>query len=129
MERQSEEKHQSRRRKPKKLYSSLRSAVADFVAKQILSQGQQDVIDAMKVALFENLKRSLVRYAQLDRVEWLMHRREDGEPSDPAQVILGLELFVKELIPTLTSITTSMCLGLGPVLYSDVHNAPGPHHQ
>ena len=31
----------------KKLYASLRNAVADFVSKQILSQTQQDIIDAM----------------------------------------------------------------------------------
>ena len=49
----------------------------------------QDLLDAMKVAIFENVKRSIVRYAQIDRVEWLMHRREgEDEPSDPAQVIL-----------------------------------------
>lgn len=49
----------------------------------------QTVMDGMKLTLFENLKRSLKRYAQLPRPEWLMHKdAETGKPSDPAQIIL-----------------------------------------
>jgi len=53
---------------------------------------QQTVLDAMKITLFNNLKRSLVRYASMDRSSWLMHKKPAPNPkddsSDPAQIIL-----------------------------------------
>jgi len=49
----------------------------------------QTVLDAMKMTLFLNLKRSLRRYKEMTRPEWLMHKdKKTGRPSDPAQIIL-----------------------------------------
>lgn len=49
----------------------------------------QTVLDAMKKTLFLNLKRSLVRYREMSRSEWLMDKdKKTGRPSDPAQIIL-----------------------------------------
>ena len=36
---------------------------------------QQVLLDAMKQTLFNNLKRSVVRYAAMSRSEWLMHKK------------------------------------------------------
>ena len=47
----------------------------------------QTVLDAMKITLYENLKRSVVRYAQMERKQWVMFK-EGGRPADPAQIIL-----------------------------------------
>jgi dynein heavy chain len=53
---------------------------------------QQTVLDAMKQTLFNNLERSVVRYAAMPRGEWLMHKKPAPNPSDdssdPAQIIL-----------------------------------------
>ena len=60
---------------------------------------QQTILDGMKVSLFNNLKRSLVRYKQMPRGDWLMHKMPEGsfghgydskvaDSSDPAQIIL-----------------------------------------
>lgn len=53
---------------------------------------QQTILDAMKLTLFKNLQRSLVRYRSMPRSDWLMHRKPDPNPSedssDPAQIIL-----------------------------------------
>lgn len=49
----------------------------------------QTVLDRMKATLFRCLQRSLRRYEQLPRVDWLMHRDPaTGRPADPAQVVL-----------------------------------------
>ena len=50
----------------------------------------QTVLDAMKTSLFYNLKRSVVRYLDMPRGDWLMHKKPETptEPSDPAQIIL-----------------------------------------
>ena len=52
----------------------------------------QTILDAMKSSLFANLKRSLVRYQEMGRGDWLMHKKNDSDPnsdaSDPAQIIL-----------------------------------------
>lgn len=49
----------------------------------------QKVLDGMKATLFRGLQRSLRRYQQLPRVDWLMHRDPaTGRPADPAQVVL-----------------------------------------
>jgi len=48
----------------------------------------QDVLDGMKISLFNNLKRSVVRYLSMSRTDWLMHKKPDNTPSDPAQIIL-----------------------------------------
>lgn len=49
----------------------------------------QTVLDSMKMTLFLNLKRSVVRYREMNRSEWLMHKdKKTGRPSDPAQIIL-----------------------------------------
>jgi hypothetical protein len=34
----------------------------------------QTVLDAMKITLYENLKRSVVRYAQMERKQWVMFK-------------------------------------------------------
>jgi dynein heavy chain, axonemal len=53
---------------------------------------QQVILDAMKRTLFNNLKRSVVRYQEMNRNEWLMHKKPEPNPnedaSDPAQIIL-----------------------------------------
>ena len=53
---------------------------------------QQTILDAMKMTLFLNLKRSVVRYSSMTRSEWLMHKKPEPNPredaSDPAQIIL-----------------------------------------
>ena len=54
---------------------------------------QQTLLDGMKITLFKNLKRSVVRYAELPRSDWLMHKKppngsSEAESSDPAQIIL-----------------------------------------
>ena len=36
---------------------------------------QQTLLDGMKISLFKNLKRSLVRYASMSRSDWLMHKK------------------------------------------------------
>lgn len=60
----------------------------------------EKLIAVIKITMFENLKRSLTKYAAMDRVEWIMHRmdgscalllpeRNDNvDPSDPAQIML-----------------------------------------
>ncbi|CBJ30911.1 Dynein heavy chain family dynein heavy chain [Ectocarpus siliculosus] len=49
----------------------------------------QDVLDVTKASLYNNLKRSLSRYSEMSRPEWLMHKNPtSGRPSDPAQIIL-----------------------------------------
>ncbi len=49
----------------------------------------KDILEGMKKSLFENVKRSLVRYTSMSRPEWIMHKNPvTGKPSDPAQVIL-----------------------------------------
>ena len=40
----------------------------------------QTVLDAMKITLYENLKRSVVRYAQMERKQWVMFK-EGGADS------------------------------------------------
>lgn len=53
---------------------------------------QQVILDAMKQTLFNNLMRSVERYQQMGRNEWLMHKKPEPNPkedaSDPAQIIL-----------------------------------------
>lgn len=53
---------------------------------------QQTILDAMKQTLFNNLIRSIDRYQQMSRTEWLMHKKPEPNPkedaSDPAQIIL-----------------------------------------
>jgi dynein heavy chain len=53
---------------------------------------QQTILDGMKISLFKNLKRSLVRYHEMNRIDWLMHKKPAPNPnedsSDPAQIIL-----------------------------------------
>jgi len=49
----------------------------------------QTVLDAMKLTLFSNLKRSLIRYNQMPRKDWVMALDESGtRPADPAQIVL-----------------------------------------
>jgi dynein heavy chain len=51
----------------------------------------QTLLDACKVSLFQNLKRSLVRYAEYPRKDWVMFKNSDltkNRPADPAQIIL-----------------------------------------
>jgi dynein heavy chain len=55
----------------------------------------QTILDAMKLSLFKILTRSIVRYAQIDRGDWLMHKIPDDksrhpgvDSSDPAQIML-----------------------------------------
>jgi dynein heavy chain len=55
----------------------------------------QTVLSAMKESLFKILTRSIVRYAGMDRGDWLMHKKPDNasrhpgeDSSDPAQIIL-----------------------------------------
>ena len=49
----------------------------------------QTVLDAMKSTLFKNLQKCLVRYAEMDRPSWLMHKdSKTNEPADPAQISL-----------------------------------------
>jgi len=65
-----------------------------------VEQYMEELIRVIKITMFENLKRSLTKYASMDRVDWLMHRmdgscahhkperNDKSEPSDPAQIIL-----------------------------------------
>lgn len=34
----------------------------------------QDILDVVKASLYNNLKRSLLRYMEMSRPEWLMHK-------------------------------------------------------
>ena len=66
---------------------------------------QQTILSAMKTALFNNLKRSVVRYHAMTRSEWLMHKKPEPNPkedaSDPAQIILlTLAVFYVEEVET-----------------------------
>lgn len=53
---------------------------------------QQALLDGMKISLFKNLKRSLLRYHEMDRSTWLMHKKpspnSQENSSDPAQIVL-----------------------------------------
>lgn len=53
---------------------------------------QQTLLDGMKTTLFKNLVRSVVRYSEMSRSDWLMHKKPGNNPnedaSDPAQIIL-----------------------------------------
>ena len=53
---------------------------------------QQDILDGMKKSLFALMTRSMDRYHQMTRPEWLMHKTDQGAkgmmPTDPAQVTL-----------------------------------------
>ena len=40
----------------------------------------QTVLDAMKITLYENLKRSVVRYAQMERKQWVMFKEGGADP-------------------------------------------------
>lgn len=75
----------------------------------------QTVLDAMKLTLFENLKRSLHRYQSMSRTEWVMALDESGKrPADPAQIIL-LTLacnYVQEVEDTFKSIAAGEPGGL-----------------
>ena len=66
----------------------------------------QTLLDAQKLALFKCLQRSLVRYGELDRKDWVMHKNSEpdamgivGRPEDAAQIILlGLAInYVQEV--------------------------------
>eukprot|EP00937_MAST-01D_sp_MAST-1D-sp2_P001104 g1104.t1 len=46
----------------------------------------QTVVNAMRATMFQHLRKSLSRYAQMQRIEWVMHG--GASPSDMAQVIL-----------------------------------------
>jgi len=49
----------------------------------------QTVLDAQKLSIFQTVKRSLVRYADLPRPEWLLAKNEvTARPLDPAQTTL-----------------------------------------
>ena len=66
---------------------------------------QQTILSAMKIALFNNLKRSVVRYSSMPRSDWLMHKKPAPNPkedaSDPAQIILlTLAVFYVEEVET-----------------------------
>ena len=66
---------------------------------------QQTILSAMKIALFNNLKRSVVRYNAMSRSDWLMHKKPAPNPkqdaSDPAQIILlTLAVFYVEEVET-----------------------------
>jgi hypothetical protein len=43
---------------------------------------QQTILDGMKIALFNNLKRSVVRYHAMTRSEWLMHKKPEPNPNE-----------------------------------------------
>ncbi|KAF0682585.1 Aste57867_25292 [Aphanomyces stellatus] len=47
-----------------------------------------DALDAMKLALKENVKGTIKRYPQVSRTDWLMARTNDGTLLDAAQVVL-----------------------------------------
>lgn len=54
---------------------------------------QQTLLDGMKITLFKNLQRSVIRYSEMSRSDWLMHKKPGAEnvnedSSDPAQIIL-----------------------------------------
>ena len=65
-----------------------------------VEQYMETLIDVIKLTMYQNLKRSLAKYASMDRVEWVMHRldgssfplaperHEKSPPSDPAQIVL-----------------------------------------
>jgi len=66
---------------------------------------QQTVLTAMKKTIFNNLTRSLVRYKELTRDDWLMHKKPEPNPkqdaSDPAQIILlTLAIYYVEEVET-----------------------------
>lgn len=49
----------------------------------------QMVLDGMKTTLFKAFTRSLRRYQEMPRIDWLMHKdSRTGQPSDPAQIVL-----------------------------------------
>ena len=49
----------------------------------------QTVLDAQKLSIFQTVKRSLVRYNELSRPEWLLAKNEStAKPLDPAQTTL-----------------------------------------
>ena len=49
----------------------------------------QTVLDGMKTTLFKTFTRSLRRYQEMPRIDWLMHKDSRTEqPSDPAQIVL-----------------------------------------
>lgn len=49
----------------------------------------QMVLDGMKTTLFKAFTRSLRRYQEMPRIDWLMHKDSRTEqPSDPAQIVL-----------------------------------------
>lgn len=74
---------------------------------------QQTILDAQKVTLFNTLTRSVVRYAAMDRNDWLMHKKPEPNPkqdsSDPAQIILlSLAIFyVQEVEDAFKDIMTA----------------------
>lgn len=49
----------------------------------------QTVLDAQKLSLFKTVKRSLVRFGEMERSEWVLSKDVDsGRPHDPAQTTL-----------------------------------------
>ncbi|CAM9266952.1 unnamed protein product [Chrysoparadoxa australica] len=89
----SEEKTDSGRPYANKLISGVGSEEMEFQPPIPLNGKveiyMQDVLDGMKKSLFCNLEKSLVRYHEMSRPEWLMHKNPaTGQGSDPAQIIL-----------------------------------------
>ena len=48
----------------------------------------QTVLDAQKYSLFQTVKRSLGRYHQVQRPDWILSKDDNGRPLDPAQTTL-----------------------------------------
>jgi hypothetical protein len=52
---------------------------------------QQTILDGMKIALFNNLKRSVVRYHAMTRSEWLMHKKPEPNPNE---VYINMNIYI-----------------------------------
>ena len=49
----------------------------------------QTILESMKTTLFHKFIKSLRRYQEMPRIDWLMHKNpRTGKPSDPAQIVL-----------------------------------------
>uniref|UniRef100_K3W732 AAA+ ATPase domain-containing protein n=1 Tax=Globisporangium ultimum (strain ATCC 200006 / CBS 805.95 / DAOM BR144) TaxID=431595 RepID=K3W732_GLOUD len=72
--------------------SGVGHEIVDFVEPPVL-EGEAEiyletVMRAMRFTLFKHIERSLVKYTEMERVEWINFKDASGKPMDAAQIIL-----------------------------------------
>ena len=61
---------------------ALFGAIVRREIRDLFPRDRDAVLDAMKITLYENLKRSVVRYAQMERKQWVMFKEGADSASE-----------------------------------------------